>query len=110
MKTLTERQKLQAAILHHYASYEYLEGLHRMVTNLMDGVVTPLIAQSQSENRDSVLINTRWGHRDTTKNWCNNAWPFLMNYQLSLSKALASRTIESYGITDTNNCFRGMSE
>lgn len=107
---LTDRQKLQAAILYHFASFDYLKGLHRMVTNLMDGIVDPLIAQSQSQNRDSVLISTRWGNRNTTANWCNNAWPFLRDYQLSLSKALASRAIESYGITDTNNCFRGMSE
>lgn len=107
---LHERQKLQAAILYHFASFDYLKGLHRMVTNLMDGVVDPLIIESQSQHRDSVLIDKRWGERNTTANWCNNAWPFLRDYQHSLAKALANRAIECYGITDTNNCFRGMSE
>jgi hypothetical protein len=104
-------QKAQAAILYHFASSDYLKGLHRMVSNLMDGVVDPLLTLSKNENRDSVLKDDpRWGNRNTTESWSNNAWPFLRDFQLSLTKDIAARAFEQYQITDTNNCFRGISE
>jgi hypothetical protein len=108
--TLNSWQKVQAAMLYHFASLEYLKALHRMVSNLIDGAVEPLVALSKSQNRDAVLNDPRWGTRNTTHNWCNNAWPFLRDLQLKLAKDVAGRAIERYSITDTNYCFRGMSE
>lgn len=81
-----------------------------MVTNFMNGVVDPMIAESISQNRDSALIDSRWGTRNTTSNWAGGAWPFLEKYRTSLANDLASRALERYGITDTNYCFRGVSE
>lgn len=81
-----------------------------MVSDLIDGKVDPLIALSKAQNRDSVLNDPRWGNRNTTTNWCNHAWPFLKDYQSSLAKSIANRAFERYEITDTNNCFRGVSE
>lgn len=81
-----------------------------MVSDLIDGVLEPILALSKSQNRDSVLIDTRWGTRNTTENWTNNAWPFLKDLQFSLAKDIAARASERYGVTATNECFRGMSE
>lgn len=103
-------QKTQAAMLYHFASLEYLRGLQRMVAELVDRFVDPVLKLSIVENRDLYLSDPRWGTRNTTANWANNAWPFLKDYQLSLAKDIAVRAFEQYGITDTNNCFRGISE
>lgn len=108
--TLNSWQKKQAAMLYHFASLDYLKGLHRMVSDLMNGVVNPLLVLAQGQNRDAFLVDPRWGSRNTTENWSNNAWPFLRDFQCSLAKDIAGRAFEQYGITDTNNCFRGMSE
>jgi hypothetical protein len=108
--TLSSWQKAQAALLYHFASLDYLKELHRMVSNLMDGVVDPLLTLSKSQNRDSALKDPRWGTRNTTENWSNNAWPFLRDFQVSLAKDIAARAFERYEITDANNCFRGISE
>lgn len=108
--TLSDWQKKQAAMLYHFASLDYLKGLHRMVSDLIDGILDPILALSKSQNRDSVLIDARWGTRNTTENWTNNAWPFLKDLQFSLVKDIAARAIERYGMTGTNECFRGVSE
>jgi hypothetical protein len=110
MPTLHPWQKIQAAMLYHFASIDYLKELHQMVSNLIDGTVDPLLALSKNQNRDSDLSDPRWGTRNTRNNWSNKAWPFLRDLQLSLAKAIAGRAFERYGITDTNYCFRGMSE
>jgi hypothetical protein len=110
MAPLDQWHKIQAAMLYHFASLDYLKGLDRMVSNLINGTIDPLLALSKNQNRDSDLRNVRWRNRNTTDNWCNNAWPFLRDFQLSLAKDIAGRAFERYGFTDTNNCFRGMSE
>ena len=81
-----------------------------MVSDLIDGILDPILALSKSQHRDSVLIDTRWGTRNTTENWTNNAWPFLKDLQFSLAKDIAARAIDRYGVTGTNECFRGISE
>jgi hypothetical protein len=107
---LTDWQKKQAAMLYHYASLDYIKNLHRMVTSLINGIVDPLLLLAKNQSRDSVLINPRWGTRDTSENWSNNAWPFLKEYQVSLAKDIANRAFDKYEITGTNDCFRGLSE
>jgi hypothetical protein len=107
---ITDWQKKQAAMLYRFASLDYLKGLHRMVSDLIDGILDPIIALSKTQNRDSVLIDKRWGTRNTTENWNNNAWPFLKDLQFSLAKDIAARAIERYRITGTNECFRGIGE
>jgi hypothetical protein len=108
--TLTTWQKTQAAMLYHFASLDYLKGLHRMVSQLMNGVVDPLLDLAKAQNRDSVLVDARWGTRDTSANWASNAWPFLKDFQQSLAKDIAGRAFERYKITGTNQCLRGIDE
>jgi hypothetical protein len=107
---LSQWQIKQAAVLYHFASLDYLKGLHRMVSSLIDGVVDPLLALAKEQGRDTLLKDPRWGLRNTNENWSNNAWPFLKDLQRSLAKDIADRAFETYRITDTNNCFRGIEE
>lgn len=107
---LDDWQKKQAAILYEFSSLGYLRGLHRLVSDLIDGVVDPLLALAKDQGRDAFLKDPRWGNRNTTENWSNNAWPFLKDFQRSVIKDIADRSFEIYRITDANNCFRGISE
>lgn len=108
--TLSAWHKTQSAMLYHFASLDYLKGLHRMVSQFMDGVVDPLLDLAKAQNRDSVLVDANWGMRDTSQNWANNAWPFLRDYRESLAKDIAGRAFEHYKITGTNQCLRGIDE
>lgn len=107
---LTTWQKKQAAILYHFASMDYLKGLHRMVSDAIDGFIEPLLLLAKEQRRDSALVDPRWGTRNTAENWSNNAWPFLKDFQSSLAKDIAARAFERYGISGVNEYFRGMEE
>ncbi|WP_460844285.1 hypothetical protein [Noviherbaspirillum agri] len=106
---LTPWQKKQAALLYHFSSLDYLKGLQTLVNNLIT-FIDPTLDLAKVQNRDSVLVDKRWGNRDTSENWSSNAWPFLKDFQLSTSKAIANRAFEIYGITGVYQCARGMSE
>ncbi|MFS2133152.1 hypothetical protein ACCD04_24935, partial [Telluria sp. Tellsp131] len=67
--SLSAWDKVQAAMLYHYASLDYLKGLHRMVSELMDGEIDPLINLARAQGRDAVLRDARWGDRNTVQNW-----------------------------------------
>lgn len=107
---LSPWQKVQAAMLYHYASLDYLRALHAMVTDLIDGRIEPLLQHAKSEGRDSYLVDAQWGTRDTSANWANHAWPFFKQLQASLAKDIADRALERYGFTDVFNCLRGAQE
>ncbi|MFS2026035.1 hypothetical protein [Massilia sp. CT11-137] len=108
--SLSAWHKVQAAMLYHYASLDYLKGLHQMVSELMDGEIDPLINLARAQGRDAVLRDTRWGDRNTVQNWANGAWPFLRDFQQSLTRDIALRTIDQYKITGANQCLRGLDE
>ena len=97
-------------MLYHYASLDYLKGLHYLVGQLLDGVVDPLLNLAKQQRRDSALFNSRWGSRDTSGNWSNNAWPILKDLQKSLSKNIAIRSFDRYGITGVSECLRGVDQ
>jgi hypothetical protein len=59
---LDDWRRKQAAMLYNYASLDYLKGLHRMVTDLMNGFIEPLLSAVKEQGRDSVLVDPRWGH------------------------------------------------
>ncbi|WP_426172914.1 hypothetical protein [Massilia sp. TWR1-2-2] len=107
---LTAWQRKQAAMLYHFASLDYLKGLHRMVSDLMNGFIDPLLSAAKQQGRDSVLVDPRWGTRNTVANWSNNAWPFLKDFQASLVKDMAGRALERYAKSGTNDCFRAIAE
>ena len=106
---MTLLQKKQAALLYHFASLDYLKGLQQRVNDLM-AFIDPTLDLAKAQNRDSVLIDPRWGSRDTSANWGNNAWPFLADFQMSIAKDIANRAFEIYNRTGTYQCARGISE
>lgn len=100
----------QAAMLFYFSSLDYLITLHRLVTQLINGNVEPILDQAEFQGRDSLLIDGRWGTRDTSKNWSNNAWPFLKNLQASLARDISERRLGKFKKTAVFEYFRGMDE
>jgi hypothetical protein len=107
---LTPWQKVQAAMLYYFTSVEYLQGLHKMVGDLLGGVVDPLLETAKAQGRDSVLVSELWGDRNTSQNWENNAWPFLKELQISLARDIALRSSGKYRRTSVNESLRGVAE
>lgn len=107
--TLTQWQNRQATLLYYFASLEYLIGLKDRVNNLKKFAEEKL-DQSRAQGRDRFLKNLKWGDRDTTENWANNAWPFLADFQASVAQAIADLPADVYHVTDANHCLRGMNE
>jgi hypothetical protein len=103
---MTSWQAIQAAMLYQFASTDYLKNLHTIVTSLIDGVVDPLLELAKVQGRDLVIENDRWGKRDTSENWANNAWPHLKDLQLSLARDIARRAFGEYEKTAVNECLR----
>ncbi|MDB5773460.1 MAG: hypothetical protein JWM42_3834 [Burkholderia sp.] len=106
---LTPWQKMQVTLLYHFASLDYLKGLQKRANDVI-ALIDPILDLARNQNRDSVLVDKRWGNRDTSENWRNNAWSFLADFQLSIAKDIANRAFEIYGITGCYQCARGMSE
>lgn len=107
--TLTSWQKKQAALIYFFASYDYLQGLYERVHQLQD-FADGILDKSRIEGRDRFLGDARWGTRDTSENWANNAWSFLKDFGISTMRAMADRQSEIYHITGANQCARGMAE
>jgi len=106
---LTAWQKKQAALLYLFSSTTYLEGLKGRVRDLRlfaEGILDT----SHKEGRDSKLRSRQWGNRNTGENWENNAWPFLADFQRSISEDIANRASNIYNKTSTHQCARGMAE
>lgn len=107
--SLTAWQKKQAALLYHFSSLKYLEGLRDRV-NAIKLFSEQKMNQSRLEGRDRFLKSRQWGDRDTTENWSNNAWQFLADFQLSVSNAISNHPMNVFHVTGTYQCARGMNE
>ena len=107
--SLTTWQKKQAALLYHFSSLKYLEGLRDRV-NQIKLFAEEKIDQSRSEGRDRFLHSAQWGDRDTTENWSNNAWQFLADFQLSIAEDISDHSLNSFHVTGTHQCARCLSE
>lgn len=107
--SLTPWQKKQAAILYHVTSLDYLIGLKQRLNSII-AFIDPTLDLAVAEGRDRFLISQRWGERDMSQNWANNARPFLADFQLRTAKNIANRAFEIYETTGAYQCGRGMSE
>jgi len=107
---LTAWQKKQAGMLHYFVSEEYLRELHRIVTQLVDGHIDPLLETVKAQGRDALLIDAVWGDRNTSMNWSNHAWPMLKDLQSSIAKQIVLRRSKRFSTTEVYYYFRGMSE
>lgn len=107
---LSSWRKKQAALLYYFSSMDYLLGLQKRLLALR-GFSDNLIDVSQTQGRDSIIRKkSRWGHRDTTQNWAANAWHFLADFQLAITRDIADRAAQIYHVTGTYQCGRGMAE
>lgn len=109
-KYLSVWHRKQAAMLLHFTSIDYLKNIHKLVNDLLNGVVDPLLELAEVQHRDAVLYNSVWGDRNTSENWANNAWPILKDLQASLAKDIALRAAGYYGKTAVNECLRGIEQ
>lgn len=106
---LTQWQKKQVALLYHFSSLGYLEGLRdrlRALRVFAEG----LLDENEAKGRDEFLKSKRWGSRNTGENWANNAWPFLGDFQRSIANNIADRRSDKYHRTGAYQCSRGISE
>jgi hypothetical protein len=106
---LTLWRRKQVALLYWFASTEYLKGLYQLIKDFELRAST-LVAKAQHEGRDRFLIDKRWGHRNTSENWGNCAWPFLADFQMRTAEEIADRSSNKFFVTGSNECQRGMRE
>jgi hypothetical protein len=97
----------QAAMLYHYASVDYLKGLHQLVTQLLNGLIEQILDLTREQGRDRVLVDARWGTRNTSANWSDNAWPVLKEMQQALSKDISLRSFGVYRKSFVLEALRG---
>jgi len=106
---LTLWQKKQAALLYYFSSLKYLEGLKDRVIALRV-FAEDILDTSHNEGRDRLLRSKRWGSRNTSENWENNAWPFLGDLQRSVAQSIADLKSNIYHKTGVYQCGRGIAE
>ena len=106
---LSLTQKKQVSLLYHFASLTYLQGLQDRLRSLMQ-FVDPTLDKAKFQGRDALLTDSRWGTRNTSENWANNGWPFLADFELSVTKQIAQRAFEVYSFTDADNCAQALEE
>ena len=106
---LSQWQKKQAALLYHFSSLSYLEGLRdrlRALRVFAEG----LLDDNEAKGRDRFLRSKQWGSRNTGENWESNAWPFLGDFQRSIAQNIVDLRSNRYHRTGAYQCGRGMSE
>lgn len=106
---LTLLRKRHIALLYYFSSTQYLLELSELVDELTS-FVDVVLSKAAHEHRDQVLEDKQWGQRNTSENWANYAWPFLVDYKRSLSRDIANRAYDLYQETGTNQFIRGSDE
>jgi hypothetical protein len=110
MNELDPWRARQAAMLYHYASLDCLRALKIKLDTLLAGLVEPLLDSAEAQGRDGRIANSKWGERDTSRNWANNAWPLLKDFQQELAKQIAMRSFGQYGPTRVDEYIRGVEQ
>lgn len=106
---LSRWQAIQATLLYHFASLDFLKGMQNAMDELAVHVES-ILDLAATQGRDRHLKSPRWGSRDTSENWTNNAWPFLKDLQLTTRRQIAERAFEKFNITGFNQFDRARSE
>lgn len=96
-------QKRQAALLYYWMSLDYLKGLKGMIDKLMAGADV-LLDLAQSQGRDALIADDRWGVRDTSANWSTYGHSALADFRKSVISDIAARVNEDYGKTGAYQC------
>lgn len=96
-------QKRQATLLYYWMSLDYLKGLKDMIDKLMAGADV-LLDLAQSQGRDDLIADDRWGVRDTSANWSTYGHSALADFRKSTIKLISWRANESYCGTGAYQC------
>jgi hypothetical protein len=106
---LTIYRKRQAAILHHYASLDYLKGLIPLIDETI--YAFHRVAQTaQAQGRDAMFTSKRWGVRGTSANADTYGTPFLSGFKETTLKQVADVAFEVYSQTDAMYAGGGLRE
>lgn len=103
---LSAWQARQAAMLHTFASLDYLQSLHALTTKLIHNEIDPLIALAHAEGRALGPFDRHWGARDPFTNWASHGWDFLTGLQAKLADDIGKRRIGVFRPTDVLNSLR----
>lgn len=106
---LSPTHKRQGTLLNHFTSLSYLIDLKKDLNELIT-FANNLLDIARQQDRDRHLRSQQWGDRNTSSNWGNNAWAYLIDFQQSLARKIAARSFEEYAITASTHYARGMSE
>ncbi len=106
---LSPYQKRQAALLYHWTSKEYLEGLLALINGLIAGADTTLDLAGL-QGRDQLIANEQWGVRDTSANWRASAWPALQAFKESTIWHIEQRAHDNLDQTGLTQCGRMLDE
>lgn len=102
-------QKRQATLLYHFASLDYLKGLKKRIDAFIQGADI-LLDLVKAQGRDTLIMDPRWGARDTSANWSTYGFPALTDFQQTTARQIAKRSMEVYSITGANQCARMLGE
>lgn len=106
---LTLWRKKQVTLLYHFSSIEYLRSLSKMIDDLLM-CTDRALGDAQRERRDDLLVDDRWGNRDTADNWGSHGWPFLLDFKRSIATDIAERGNQVFSVSGTNQFVRGTTE
>lgn len=90
-------------MLYYWMSLDYLKGLKGMIDKLMAGTDV-LLDLAQSQGRDGLIADERWGVRDTSANWSTYGHSALADFRKSTIKLIAWRANEMYCGTGAYQC------
>ncbi|HRL21529.1 MAG TPA: hypothetical protein PLP85_07160 [Alcaligenes sp.] len=100
--------KRQAALMHYFASLEYLQGLKTQVDEL---IIWTDAVLSQRAPFDAIgLADLRWDPTDTSAHFSTYAFPALLDFQQGVAADIASRASDQYGLSGAYQCARMLSE
>lgn len=102
-------QKRQAVLLLRWTSDDYLQGLKSLIEGLIKGSDINLML-AESQGRDALLTNERWGVRDASTNWSTYVRSALQDFHLATLKLLAWRDQKMFGLTGATQCGRMIDE
>ncbi|WP_454724838.1 MULTISPECIES: hypothetical protein [Cupriavidus] len=100
-------QKRQAALLYHFTSLDYLQGLSTRIEGLLQ------YADYLLERRKVVepfMYSQQWGARNTGANWSSTAYPALEDFRQGILKDIALRASEVFRKTEVGYCERMLNE
>ena len=106
---LNKWQKRQATLLNHFSSLDYLKGLKRLLDDFVNGVDVTL-GLAERQGRDELIVNKRWGMRDTAANFGTYGFPALREFQKSVAKQIAQLANDYYHATGFIQCARLLDE